>query len=49
MPTLPQNATTPSSQTEPERRYVSHPIATCWSQVPMTESPCPMKNSRKFR
>jgi hypothetical protein len=46
---LPQNATAPSNNAEPERRYVSHPIATCCSHVPISDRLWPTKNRRKFR
>ena len=32
-----------------ERRTTSHADAVAFSQVPVTEIACPMKNSRKFR
>ena len=46
MPTLAQNATTPSSTAEPVSRQVSQPIATCCAQVPISDRPWPMKKSR---
>src|SRR5437763_2796561 len=49
MPMFAQNAITPSSHAEPVSRYVSQPIATCCSHVPIIDRPWPIKNKRKLR
>jgi len=42
----PEKATTPSSQAELVRLYTSQLMATCCIHVPISDMPCPMKNSR---
>ena len=45
----PENATSPSMNADPVTRYMIHAIATCCTQVPISDTTWPKKYRRKSR